>query len=305
MKTFLHSGYALWLCLASMFAFTACSEEEETLPDNVANPAVTLEVAKDLVVGDMNAIGGSVNSKQITKVVFTFNGIKVTETTPAKDGKFLTYIAMPKPGENKKFSAVGFDLTGKELAKSELTVTARRLVPYIDKVPYDYQWDNAPATVADSYPYSVMAMLLNMYYDKPSSADELALWGTLFDTPEKFAKYFGMDMDYAFNNNQQSKVKYTMQAIKGNYVGLKDLIDDNNPTPVNVNFSPKGHMVLVVGYDKDFYYCHDPAGKWDEKVGSGNFTKDPLAGKYVKYAKAAFEAAAGADGQVQYYKVIK
>jgi hypothetical protein len=71
------------------------------------------------------------------------------------------------------------------------------------------------------------------------------------------------------------------------------------PYVVHGYFTPPGHIMVVLGFDGTYYYCNDPAGKWNQLyAGSGYSGVNTTEGIGIKYRKDAFEQAISPDGKV-------
>ncbi len=81
----------------------------------------------------------------------------------------------------------------------------------------------------------------------------------------------------------------------GSVAGLKSDHDRGHPVIVHDYFTRSGHVVVVLGYDEEGYYVHDPAGAWSQ-VFKGCYSSGG-SGRATFYRRSAFEAAiATSDG---------
>ncbi|MEM9490446.1 MAG: C39 family peptidase, partial [Myxococcota bacterium] len=67
------------------------------------------------------------------------------------------------------------------------------------------------------------------------------------------------------------------------------------PTVVHGWFTPDGHIIMVTGYDGEYYTVNDPYGRWNlQWMGSYSNTISG-SGNQVRYPRAAFEDAVATD----------
>lgn len=76
---------------------------------------------------------------------------------------------------------------------------------------------------------------------------------------------------------------------------IEAAVDNDIPVMTFGWFTPSGHILVVVGYDDDTIYAHDPYGTWNERY-YGTHTAG--GGDYVGYDRDAFVRAAAPDGYV-------
>ncbi|AFU98744.1 C39 family peptidase [Simiduia agarivorans] len=80
----------------------------------------------------------------------------------------------------------------------------------------------------------------------------------------------------------------------GTLAELRQRARQGLPSIVHGWFTEAGHILVVIGYDGEFYTVHDPYGAWNlEKRGSYDTGKS---GKAIRYPKAAFEQAINDNG---------
>lgn len=80
----------------------------------------------------------------------------------------------------------------------------------------------------------------------------------------------------------------------GTLAELRQRARQGLPSIVHGWFTEAGHILLVIGYDGEFYKVHDPYGAWNlEKRGRYDTGKS---GAAIRYPKAAFEQAINDNG---------
>ena len=78
-------------------------------------------------------------------------------------------------------------------------------------------------------------------------------------------------------------------TTNGSITDLKKELDRGHPVIVHGYFTSYGHVLVILGYDAEGYYVHDPAGLWSESF-KGGYPGSQL-GKQVYYKKSSFEQA--------------
>ncbi|MDX5405600.1 MAG: C39 family peptidase [Chromatiaceae bacterium] len=80
----------------------------------------------------------------------------------------------------------------------------------------------------------------------------------------------------------------------GTFAQLQEHVSKGLPAIVHGWFTPPGHILVVTGYDGEYYTVHDPYGKWDLTKFGGYDTS--VSGKNIRYPKAEFEHAINDNG---------
>ena len=195
-----------------------------------------------------------------------------------------------------EISAKGYNSQGTLLKTVKKTITIKDpnpSVPYLENVPYFYQYSNS-INPGGSCQNTSMAMVLKYFganvtpdeissYYGTSEAQSVSGWKTVFDSE---AAYYGL-------------TQRSTSTTTGTLTNLRTLLSDKKPVVVHGYFTSYGHVMLLLGYDGTYYYAHDPAGKWNQIYqGSGYSGTNSTEGKYIKYGKSALEGAVAPDGNV-------
>lgn len=155
----------------------------------------------------------------------------------------------------------------------------------INNVPYFYQYSNS-VNPDGSCQNTSMAMILKYYGYTSVTPDVLSNdWGT-----SKAQTVPGFEE--MFNSVASSKGISVRDngSVSGTIAQLQASLDEGRPVVVHAYFTSYGHVIVVLGYDADYYYVNDPAGTWNTTVCGGGYSGDgATAGKYAKYQRAAFE----------------
>lgn len=95
-----------------------------------------------------------------------------------------------------------------------------------------------------------------------------------------------------FGEHDAASFSYSFEEIKSH-------LDKGMPVVVQGNFTPSGHVIVVLGYDTDAgkWLCNDPAGKFPDYGWTS--------GKAVWYDSAWFRAKAAPDGKVWAHLISK
>lgn len=134
-----------------------------------------------------------------------------------------------------------------------------------------------------------------------SAAMVLKFWG--FDvTPDTVLNVYGKaagqsptGLEGIFESN---KLKAD-STYKGKISDIEAHILAGRPCVVHGDFTASGHIMVVVGFDKEHIICNDPAGQWEQALGD-SYSDNPKNGKAVSYKRDAFAKATGRDGGIWY-----
>jgi hypothetical protein len=159
----------------------------------------------------------------------------------------------------------------------------------IEGVPYRSQRNNAYSP-SGSCQNTCLSMLLQ-YYGLPVEPDYLTRrWNTSVGQTPNGAEWLF--------NTLASENDLGVRATGSQATTMDDIeaaVDDDVPVMTFGWFTSSGHIVVVVGYDDDTVYAHDPYGTWNERYRGGHRAGG---GDYVAYDRDAFVQAVAPDGYV-------
>ncbi len=147
------------------------------------------------------------------------------------------------------------------------------------KIPYYNQYDNI------NYPYSTcqntsIAMVLSHFQYSIHPDEIFSRWGkNIAQSPS------GLNQVYTHYAASSQINTYTNSTPED----LRTALDQGYVAIVHGYFTTAGHVIVVRGYDSQYYYVNDPAGKWDGCFKCGYTTGD-YNGE-TKYSKQSFENA--------------
>jgi hypothetical protein len=177
---------------------------------------------------------------------------------------------------------------------------------FLQGAPYFYQYNNTlnPGSTCQN---TSMAMILKFYAlqeGKTAVANGITPDGLTTKWGYQLAQsVFGFQSQ--FDQEAAALGLRVRDAAATETISLADFRNvaanakNNSPLVVHGYFTGAGHILVVVGYDGNYYYCNDPAGKWNQVYKGGyNGQQTATSGYQVAYAKAKFEAAISPDGMV-------
>jgi hypothetical protein len=158
---------------------------------------------------------------------------------------------------------------------------------YVKGMPYFHQNSNR-LDPSGSCQNTCVAMVLKHYGADDITPDDLtARWGTGVAKTTAGLKQL-------LNTEAQERGLTVRDSIvdNGQIDQLYRLLDEGKPVIVHGRFSVSGHLIVLLGYDENYYYAHDPAGAWRQRPDAG-FTNsdDPDIGRYTRYEREAMEKA--------------
>lgn len=241
--------------------------------------------------------GGSVMP---ARVVYRADSWVIGESVSSGDGFATTYRFQETGERHVVLEAYSADGTLMGSAGAWIDVRPAGEAPGQDgasatplpDVPYFYQYANR-LSPGSSCQNTTIAMVL-------------AMQGWEGD-PDVITEYWGKDHAQSpagFSEVLSSEAAYWGLGVRSTprtnaSIGdLQALLDRGLPVPVHGYFTDYGHVLLVLGYDADGYWVHDPAGEWSGRFRGGYPGGwDATVGDAIHYPKAAFEAAVGtSDG---------
>ena len=169
----------------------------------------------------------------------------------------------------------------------------------VEGVPYFYQYANGIRPGASCQNTS-MAMVL-------------AYFGAAGETPDQISSWYGTRRAQTVAGFQEvfnSEAAHFGLAVRdrgttaGTVGELRALLAAGVPTVVHGYFTASGHVIVLLGYDGESYWAHDPAGRWNEAYQGGGYGGwAPAAGRRVRYGRAAMEQAIAPDGMVWMHEI--
>ncbi|WP_343858403.1 S-layer homology domain-containing protein [Fulvivirga kasyanovii] len=170
-------------------------------------------------------------------------------------------------------------------------------ITLIQNVPYFYQLAN------DINPYgscqnTSLAMVLNFY------------GGNV--TPDILSEYYTTDRAQTVEGLEEvfnAEAQYMGLSVRdngtrtGTFAQLNNLLAAGKPVIAHGYTTGYGHILVLVGFDGEYYYAHDPYGKWDQVAYSSGYVNTSTAGTYVKYHKDAIKAAFAPDGYIWLHEI--
>jgi uncharacterized protein YvpB len=140
---------------------------------------------------------------------------------------------------------------------SALLLAAPAFGQYVKDMPYFHQYSNQ-RDPSGSCQNTCVAMVLKYY-------------GASDITPNQITKRWGTGVAKTIAG--LGRVLNTEAAERG--LGIRDintergtiedvyaLLDAGKPVIIHGRFSTAGHLVVLLGYDENYFYIHDPAGQW-------------------------------------------
>ncbi|WP_375561131.1 S-layer homology domain-containing protein [Bernardetia sp. OM2101] len=230
----------------------------------------------------------------ITSLKFFIDGYPLG-TTPS-NGSYSFTATINNAAIARVLRVEGYN--GSTLVKARnQTIDVRQASPFIQNVPYFYQRNNAlyPGTSCQN---TSIAMVIN-YYGGSTTPDEITReYGkdgaqTVSGLQAVFnseAQYFGLNVRVEGKQN-------------GTLAQMEALLDQGKPVIAHGYTTSFGHVLVFLGHDADYYYVHDPYGKWDQVAYSSGYTRGQTIGKATRYRKSAIRAAFSPDGLLWMHRV--
>ncbi|MEE2000322.1 C39 family peptidase [Alkalimonas sp. MEB108] len=169
-------------------------------------------------------------------------------------------------------------------AEHNLQLVERSSLPM---VPYYHQLDNHYQPAA-SCSVTSLAMVTDFFgITTPSDTNRV---------PDQLYQRFGLlqtvpELTAAFNTlaEEANIAARSTGLTNGTFSQLQQHVAQGLPAIVHGWFTASGHILVVTGYDGDYYTVNDPYGQWDlSKPGSYDTS---VSGFHLRYPKAEFEHA--------------
>jgi len=295
----------------SLTTFYGCQKESPT-PTRSADSSVavadavtstvTIQYPSSLVVGQAATFSGTAGAG-VAKVIVSVDGFTIKDM-PVTNGAFSFSYTFTSAGTNRRLNVNAFSSAGVSLAQVARTinVTGGTTPNPTQPIPYFYQYSNK-INRGGSCQNTSLAMMLKHYGMSSITPDILSTqYGTsLGQTVEGLQRIFN-EKAAAAGLKVRDRGTRTATVAK-----MRQLLTAGSPIIVHGYFTDYGHIMVAYRFDGTYYYCNDPAGRWNQRVRDGGYSQvNPTEGIGVRYSKAAFEAAVSPDGYVylhEFYQV--
>ena len=158
---------------------------------------------------------------------------------------------------------------------------------YVKDMPYFHQGSNR-LNPSGSCQNTCVAMVLKHYGAEDITPDDItARWGTGHAKTK-------VGLKQVLNTEAQERGLAVRDTVieDAKIDRVYDLLDQGKPVIVHGRFSVSGHLIVLLGYDEQYVYAHDPAGRWRERLDGGfTDTNDTDIGRYTRYERQAIENA--------------
>lgn len=162
-------------------------------------------------------------------------------------------------------------------------------------VPYYFQYDNAKEGHRACNITSI-AMVMD-FFQIPKSDPSITR------TPDYLYQRFGIkqqpqELANIFNTvaKEQQVAVEDQLFLNGTFEQLQEHVKNGFPAVVHGWFTASGHIVVVTGYDGEYYEVNDPAGRWNLKKYAAGQYDNSISGEGVRYPAKAFEYAINDNG---------
>ena len=156
----------------------------------------------------------------------------------------------------------------------------------LSATPYRYQYDNA------NEPSATCGLT--------SAAMVLGSFGFTVSPDQLYAR-FGLAQGQSPGGLAEVYRAYGLNAASsyaGTFDDLRRHIDAGRPVVVHGDFTASGHIVVVIGYDRDGFIVHDPSGLWSGALRGGYPARTATNGRAVRYSLAALDRVIGPSGNI-------
>jgi hypothetical protein len=238
-------------------------------------------------------------SSDITKVKLYADNFYMNEATVSGGSWSLNYT-FNTAGTNRKLDAKGYNAAGVLVKTTTVYFTVTAYTAYVTGVPYWFQYNNT-YNPSGSCQNTTIAMVMKYYAikeGKTTVANQI--------TPDDISNYWGTDKaqtvpGYVDLFNQEAAYRglavRDMGSTTSTLTKMRDELAQGRIVAAHGYLTSYGHVVVILGFDGTYYYCHDSAGQWNQQY-AGTHTGGATAGNTIKYTKAALEAALAPDGYV-------
>lgn len=168
---------------------------------------------------------------------------------------------------------------------------------YVRDVPYFNQRLNK-ISPAKSCQNSIAAMLLSYFGATSITPDAISKrWGI-----SKAQTVYGWEI--VFNAEAEERdLRYRDNGVDdGRLSSIHKILDNGTPVGVHGSFTNSGHLIILLGYDEQYYYVHDPYGDWNKGYDSSDLDD----GRHARYPRNELEKAIQdfSTGNVRYHEFV-
>ncbi|MBM7557032.1 C39 family peptidase [Halanaerobacter jeridensis] len=231
-----------------------------------------------LITNKKIQIQGTVEQDIKQVVVFSSNNMDVYRAD-VRNSTYEVNLSFSTPG-TKEINIVGLDEKGEVVDSLIRKVDVYEVEKHlIHDMPYFYQYNNDyfPASTCQN---TAIAMVLK-YYGWQGNPDKITkTFGKMkAQYGDGFSEVFN---HYARNNNLDIRIRNNVN-ISPRYI--ENQLKEGKPVVAHGKFTSYGHIIVLVGFDDEYYYANDPAGKWDQEYRGDYKQRTAENGKYVRYKK--------------------
>jgi hypothetical protein len=269
-----------------------------TITVNASVAVLTATIPNDIKTTIKTRFAGN-SSSDITSIKVYADAFLLGDAV-INSGSWSYEYTFNTAGVNRTLTLKGYNAGGVLIKTTTGTFTVTQYSPYVTGVPYFYQYSNT-YNPGGSCQNTSIAMILKYYAIKQGVA-------TTTLTPDNISNYWGTDKAQTVPGfvdlfNREAAFRGINIRDSGSTVStltkMKDQLAQGKPVVVHDYMTSYGHVVVVLGFDGTYYYCNDPAGKWNQVYMGGGYSQtNATEGIAVKYGKAAFEQAVSPDGVV-------
>ncbi len=280
-------------------AGTEVTSVSRTITVNPSSGFLTVTIPNDIRTTIKARFAGN-NSSDISKVKVYADNFYLGDAV-MNSGSWSFEYTFNTAGVNRVLRLEGYNTANALVKTTTANFTVTQFAAYVTGVPYFYQYSNS-YNPSGSCQNTSIAMILKYYAIKQGLSAANAI------TPDDISNYWGTDKAQTVAGfvdlfNREAAFRGITIRDDGSEVStltkMRDQLAQGKPVVVHDYMTSYGHVVVVLGFDGTYYYCNDPAGKWNQVYMGGGYSQtNPTEGIAVKYSKAAFEQAVSPDGVV-------
>jgi len=246
-------------------------------------------------IGQTIQLAGTTGSG-IATISATIDGYTIGAATNLQpvNGQFTFGLTLLNAGIARKLVVIARSASGVKVGETLKYIDAVAAV--VANVPYFWQMNNQAGPGSGTCAVTSFAMVLRYFTGGTDVTPDnmIRKWGgdyRVFQAVSGIENYFNREA-VSRNSPWRDQASYTATPAQ-----LRAQLDKGIPAIVHGYFTNSGHVMVVLGYDADYYYCNDPYGKWGEVYkGSSSYIIRATGGIGVRYRRAPFERAIGSGG---------